>query len=200
MLDLHDGLSGHLASIIALAEREHASSIEQTAREALDDLRVVIHSLDVGDTELTTPLAAYRERLDRQFKRLNIELDWSTAALPEISGVTPTHAIHVLRILQEAITNARKHGPATRIVVRGEAVGVAQGQFARITIENDGQAFNAQKASGQAGRGLASMQQRAAALGAVLRIESLAGNEEGQATAIMTGTRITLDLPLKLAP
>src|SRR5690606_31339515 len=37
--DLHDGLSGHLASIVAQAEREQAPGIERTAREALDDLR-----------------------------------------------------------------------------------------------------------------------------------------------------------------
>ncbi len=50
--DLHDGISGHLASIIALSERAGDKLIEQAAREALNDLRLVIYSLDLGDREL----------------------------------------------------------------------------------------------------------------------------------------------------
>src|SRR5690606_17820526 len=105
-VDLHDGLSGHLASIIAQAEREGAPTIERSAREALDDLRVVIHSLDIGDRELGVALAGLRERLESQLRRAGVALDWSVARLPEISGVTPAHALAVLRIVQEAVTNA----------------------------------------------------------------------------------------------
>ena len=63
--DLHDGLSGHLASIIALSERAGDKPIEQAAREALNDLRLVIYSLDLGDRELPLALANFRERLVR---------------------------------------------------------------------------------------------------------------------------------------
>ncbi|MGB7481686.1 MAG: ATP-binding protein [Burkholderiaceae bacterium] len=183
-VDLHDGLSGHLASIIALAEREHADSIEHTAREALDDLRVVIHSLNVGDRELGLALATYRDRLASQLKRVGIALDWSHLRLPDISSVTPTHALNVLRILQEAITNARKHGPATRITVRGEAG--ADGT-ALLSVENDGAAFPGNDGGIDVGAGLANMRRRAAQLGGSLAIE-----------ALMSGTRVILTLPTRL--
>lgn len=179
-VDLHDGLSGHLASIIALAEREHSAVIERSAREALDDLRVVIHSLDIGDRELGVALAGLRERLARQLKRLGVALDWSTARLPEITGVTPTHALNVLRILQEAVTNAIRHGPATRVVVRGQAYGPGQ---AVIVVENDGAPF----APG-CGAGLENMRRRALLLGGSLGIEALPGG----------GARVQLLLPLRL--
>lgn len=182
-VDLHDGLSGHLASIIALAEREGSSVIERSAREALEDLRVVIHSLDIGDRELTVALASLRERLARQLKRLGVELDWSTARLPEISGVTPTHALAVLRIVQEAVTNAVRHGPATRVAVRGEPHGAAQ---AAIVVENDGTPVPPSASGG--GAGLENMRRRAELLGGTVRLET---RQDG-------GASLLLLLPLQL--
>lgn len=179
--DLHDGLSGHLASIVALAEREKSAGIERTAREALGDLRLVIHSLDIGDRELPVALGDFRDRLARQLKRLGIELEWSIAQLPEISGVTPAHALNVLRIVQEAVTNAIRHGQAGRIVIQG---GPEAPAGARIVVENDGAPF----ASQPGGRGLENMRRRAAQLGGAVAIEAW---EAG-------GARLILSLPLEL--
>lgn len=181
-VDLHDGLSGHLASIIALAERERSAGIESTAREALDDLRLVIHSLDIGDRELMAALSGLRERLEPQLKRLGVALEWSMLRLPEISGVTPAHALNVLRIVQEAVTNALRHGPATRIAVRGDTG--PQGE-ALIVVDNDGAPY-AGVCGG--GAGIRNMGRRAAFLGGALGMEALAG-----------GTRVTLTLPLRLS-
>ena len=100
--------------------------------------------------------------------------------LPAITGVTPGHALALLRILQEAVTNAVKHGPARRIVFRGEK---AQDGSARITIENDGRNV-IPKANGQ---GLSNMRQRAASMGGEVMLEPLP-----------TGMRLTLDLPVSL--
>jgi two-component system sensor histidine kinase UhpB len=175
--DLHDGISGHLVSIIALSERAGDRTVEQAAREALNDLRLVIYSLDLGDTDLPLALANFRERLVPQLHRMGVDLDWSIAALPEVSGVKPSNALGVLRVLQEAITNALKHGPASRIVVRGRPA--ADGMVA-ITIENDGRTF----VEGKGGHGLANMRRRAQRLQGQLNFEALAN-----------GTKITLLLP-----
>jgi two-component system sensor histidine kinase UhpB len=137
----------------------------------------VIYSLDLGDAELTLALANFRERLIPQLHRLGVELDWSMANLPEVTGVTPGNALAVLRIVQEAITNALKHGPARRIAIRG---GPAADGMAAITIENDGKPFT----DGSGGRGLDNMRRRAEGLRARLCCESLD-----------LGTRVTLLLP-----
>lgn len=178
--DLHDGLSGHLASIIALSEKSHDKPIEEAARDALSDLRLVIYSLDLGDRELPIALANFRDRLVPQLRRLGIALDWSISDLPEVSGVTPGNALAVLRILQEAINNALKHGPARTIAVRGSrsADGMAQ-----ITIENDGRGF----AETGGGHGLGNMRRRTEQLQGKLTVEGLAH-----------GTKVTLLLPLAL--
>ena len=182
--DLHDGLSGHLASMIAVAEHEQAAHLEHMAREALDDLRLVIHSMDIGDRELTAALAGLHERLAPRLKRQGVALDWSMARLPEIAGVTPTGALHVLRIVQEAVTNALRHGPASRIAVRGHAG--AQGA-AHIVIENDGVPY-AGTAAGEGGTGVRNMRRRADFLGGSLDVEATEG-----------GTRVVLRLPGHLA-
>ena len=180
--DLHDGISGHLVSIIAMAERAggEVQPIEQAARQALDDLRLVIYSLDLGDRELPLALANFRERLIPQLKRLGVELDWSTAELPEVSGVTPGNALTILRIMQEAITNALKHGPARRIAIRGAAV---DGNKAAIVVENDGRPFVVERY----GNGLRNMRRRADQLKGEIALEPLD-----------SGTRLLLLLPTSL--
>jgi signal transduction histidine kinase len=179
--DLHDGISGHLVSIIAMSEQGgDTAPIEQAAREALDDLRLVIYSLDLGDRELPLALANFRERLTPQLRRMGVDLDWSTATLPEVSGVTPANALVVLRILQEAITNALKHGPAKRIVVR--AASRDDDSFSLI-VENDGGPF----AGGKYGRGIDNMRQRASQLLGCVAIDPCP-----------EGTRLTLTLPRNL--
>jgi len=166
--DLHDGISGHLVSIIAMAERSpgDVKPIEQAAREALDDLRLVIYSLDLGDRELPLALANFRERLIPRLQRIGVELNWSIAELPEVTGVTPGNALIILRILQEALTNALKHGPACKVTIRGAA---ASNGMASILIENDGRAF----VSDATGLGIENMRRRAHQLGGELQIHSL---------------------------
>lgn len=180
--DLHDGLSGYLASIIAQAEREQSPGIEHTAREALDDLRVVIHSMDIGDRELVAALSGLRERLESQLRRQGVALEWSMMRLPEISGVTPTHALNVLRIVQEAVTNAVRHGPATCVKVTGSAG--AHGE-ALIAIDNDGIPHEGAR---RGGAGERNMRRRTDFLGGTLRID-----------ALESGTRVTLTLPSRLS-
>ncbi|ODT84113.1 MAG: hypothetical protein ABS76_01000 [Pelagibacterium sp. SCN 64-44] len=183
MQDLHDGMSGHLVSIIALAEQDRAGgeAIERAARAALDDLRLVVHSLDLGDGDLRVALAAFRERLEPQVRRLGIELSWSTEKLPEVSGVTPRNALAVLRILQEAVTNAVKHGPARRIGVEGTTMA---GGTAAIHVVNDGAA----PAQPGKGNGMGNMERRACDLGGHIHFSTTA-----------EGSRLSLVFPAHLS-
>jgi signal transduction histidine kinase len=180
--DLHDGISGHLVSIIAMAEKTEgeAKPIEQAARRALDDLRLVIYSLDLDDRELPLALASFRERLVPQMRRMAVELEWSMSGLPEIAGVTPGNALMVLRILQEAVTNALKHGPARTIAIRGTE---SKDGIAVISVENDGKPF----AGNATGHGIANMRERARQLHGRLDIEPTS-----------SGARVSLTLPRQL--
>jgi signal transduction histidine kinase len=85
----------------------------------------------------------------------------------------------VLRIVQEALTNVRKHADAT--VVR---VGVVTDANLTVTIADNGRGFRPDVATG--GFGLESMRQRAELIGATLRISS-----EPQ-----DGTKVELEVPI----
>jgi signal transduction histidine kinase len=166
MRDLHDGVSGHLVSIIALSQAPTANpaAIERTARSALDDLRLVINSLDLDDSDLILALASLRERLEPQLRRLGVELDWSMENLPQVTGVTPSNALAVLRILQEATTNALKHGePSPRITIHGATR--ADGAATIVVRNNMRAAADATDASSCKGHGLDNITRRAQKLG-----------------------------------
>jgi DNA-binding NarL/FixJ family response regulator len=74
----------------------------------------------------------------------------------------------MLRILQEALTNTRRHSKAQNVLV---SLGV-DGEEAWVEVEDDGQGFDPVTASGV---GLKSMRERARALGGNLKIESEPG-------------------------
>jgi signal transduction histidine kinase len=195
MRDLHDGLGGQLVSIVALSERGNDASagIGDAARAALKDLRLVIDSMDDIGGDLMLALGSWRERAMAQLRPHGIELDWQITppGLPVHPELRPWHVIQIMRLLDEALTNAVKHAHARRIMVsietRCEANGLDQG---RITIEDDGKGFvldadsKAPAESMQAGRGLRNMRSRATRCGAGLDLTSGAG-----------GTRVRLTLP-----
>jgi signal transduction histidine kinase len=113
------------------------------------------------------------------------------AGMPVHPELRPWHVIQILRLLDEAITNAVKHAGAKRIGIRIETVDdTVEGQRGRITVEDDGRGFvaydNGRRAADapNTARGLANMHKRAARCGAQLEVTSGSG-----------GTRVRLDLP-----
>jgi len=195
MRDLHDGLGGQLVSIVALSERGDAGAgIGEAARAALKDLRLVIDSMDDIGGDLMLALGSWRERAMAQLRPHDIALVWravSPQGLPVHPELRPWHVIQIVRLLDEAVTNAVKHAEARRITVSiettNDASGLARG---RITIEDDGKGFvpvpdgDADDAGQNAARGLRNMRNRAARCDAELELTSDAG-----------GTRVRLTLP-----
>lgn len=182
--DLHDGMGGHLVSILALSE-DGASApedVQGVARRALDDLRMVIYSLDTESSDLAYALALYRERLLPVLESLNIQTHWSIADLPEIDTSGPSSVLAVLRILQEAVTNAQKHGEPREIRIFGQARDAGTGL---LIVENRG--GKPYTPGDGTGFGLENIYARAQSIGGQVIIESLED-----------GTRLTLTLPKKL--
>jgi signal transduction histidine kinase len=191
MRDLHDGLGGQLVSIVALSERGEAGGIGDAARAALKDLRLVIDSMDDIGGDLMLALGSWRDRVTAQLRPHDIALDWHAvpSGLPVHPELRPWHVIQVVRILDEAVTNAVKHAGAKRIAVSIETLKDDAGAvFGAITVSDDGKGFaprgDAAQGQAKAGRGLSNMQNRAASCGAVFELVS--GND---------GTRVRLKLP-----
>jgi signal transduction histidine kinase len=187
MRDLHDGLGGQLVSIVALSERDTAGgSIGEAARAALKDLRLVIDSMDDIGGDLMLALASWRDRAAAQLRPHDITLDWRAVppGLPVYPSLRPWHVIQIIRILDEAVTNAVKHAQARHIGVNVATVKVADGECGCVTVTDDGKGFATDSAGRPSSRGLRNMKNRAARCGAELELSSGDG-----------GTTVRLQLP-----
>lgn len=192
--DLHDGLAGQLVSIVAQCElpQHDYRRISAAARQALDDLRLVVASLDDVGNDLGMMLAQFHERIGPQLQAQGMELDWQMAPLPDIEGLRSEHALTLFRILQEAVTNAVRHSGCRRVsIVMAPAPDGApedKGRFAvRIVVKDEGRGIPDGVAAARPGKGLNNMRQRAASLGADLTL-----------VTGPIGTRVVIDLPFRL--
>jgi signal transduction histidine kinase len=111
---------------------------------------------------------------DRFALRAELEV---RGAVPDLD---PRSAAEVLRIVQESLTNVRRHADATVVRVLVEA-----GEELRVAVTDNGRGFRSDPPP--AGFGLDSMRQRAELMGGRLTVASQPAN----------GTRVTLHLPLK---
>lgn len=100
-------------------------------------------------------------------------------ALPELHGDAATAGF---RVLQEALTNAVRHGRPAQIAVRLAGVGPR----VRLSVEDDGVGFDPSSV-GATGMGLLGMRERARARGGRFEIHSAPG----------AGTRVVLVLPAR---
>lgn len=180
MRDMHDGIGGQLLGLVmrARANRLTGPALVHGLEESLDDLRLMVGSLEQSDGSLATALGAYRARIEPRCEAAGASLVWRIEDVGETPGFGPDRTLQVYRILQEACTNALKHGRPDRV-----AVTLRRGPDGEIllSLEDNGPGFDPAAAS--TGRGLANMRNRAARIGANLVIESGPG-----------GTRIVLEM------
>jgi signal transduction histidine kinase len=184
MRDMHDGVGSQLIAARQLVERGavDAADVAALLDGCMDDLRLVIDSLEPTEGDLVTVLGNLRYRLTDRLARHGVTLDWRVTELPAQSRLGPSEILQVLRIVQEAFANAVKHSGATTM---GLSAALASGGRAiALTVHDDGRGF--QPAADPArGRGLGNMRQRAEALGGALSVESAPGH----------GCTVTLTLP-----
>jgi signal transduction histidine kinase len=107
-------------------------------------------------------------------------LDWDIHDLPELPWLEPPDALHVLRLVQEALANVLKHARADRVRLATRA----SEDHVKIYIEDNGCGFDLNTAT--LGRGLRNQNRRAGYLGGELKIESVQGK----------GTCLKLCLPI----
>ena len=94
--------------------------------------------------------------------------------------------VQVIRIVQEALANVRKHAGATQAWVRLSC----HEAYVQAAIEDDGRGFDPAllKGNGRTHIGLQSMQERAASVGGGLHVDATPGR----------GTRVTAWLPIEV--
>ena len=184
MRDMHDGIGSQLITTLEAVERGSADAGEVTRllRDCMDDLRLMIDSLEPEEYSLLVALGNLRYRLEPRLCAAGVDLEW--AVEEGVRAPSPDATLHLLRIVQEAVTNALKHARASRlrIACRCEADTLV------LEVADNGRGFgpaDARPSPDTAHRGLGNMLVRAHQLKGSLRRDHEGG-----------GTRWELRVPL----
>jgi signal transduction histidine kinase len=187
--EVHDGLAqtlgylnvqmGIIDQLCGTGELDSVRTELQTmavvTRDAYEDLR---HSI----TDLRTP-ATFGGGVRRTLREYVERFSLQTGIRTHFEGHSGVPAVlsreseaHLLRIVQEALNNVRKHAPGATVCVRVEA----DSRRVTVHIRDDGPGFDAGTVRQEQRYGLRTMSERAEASGGTLVIES----QPGQGTTI----------------
>jgi signal transduction histidine kinase len=190
--DLHDSVTQALYGLTLSAEaaaRQFAAGdaetaaaqlreLQETARQALQEMRLLIFELRPAVLEQEGLAAALQARLRTVEGRVGL----ATALTVEGDGRLPPAVEGELdRITQEALNNALKHAQARRVAVQLRQ----DERMVALEIADDGVGFDPAATESGGGLGLRGMAERAARLGGRLAVESRPGE----------GTRVRVEVP-----
>ncbi len=194
--ELHDGAAQLVAHLLLRLDtiRELVGADRKTEAEAeVERLRGVADELylDIGEsitgtranvTErgLSSTLQDYVEQFEERHQ-ISVRLRMDDAA----DQLSPLAAFQLFRLIQEALTNVRKHAGAREATVTVTSDG---SDYLRVIIVDDGQGFTpgSRRNDKAAPLGLTSMRERVEGLGGVFDLKSQTG----------LGTRVTAAIPI----
>jgi signal transduction histidine kinase len=174
MQDMHDGLGSQLLSSLMLVERGAIDQrqVAQILRESIDDMRLAIDALSAEDAGLLSALGNLRFRMEPRLRAAGIELMWDARGLPEEIDINPDAVLPILRIVQEALTNALKHSRARIVSVALQLEHGGDMDWFTVKVTDNGRGITEE---GVGGRGLLNMRNRAGRIGAQLRLDTVPG-------------------------
>lgn len=195
--DIHDTVAQGFSSIVLLARgasvspgepdlRRLLTRIEDTAADNLTEIRAVVAALAPSTLQHSGLAAALRRLLDDL--HADTGLDTELRVAPELTELSTTHEVALLRTAQSALANIRSHARAARVVVSLDG----SPHEVRLDVVDDGVGFDpaildrpgADLTRG--GYGVAATRARLTELGGGLIIESAPGE----------GTAVSAHLPL----
>jgi two-component system sensor histidine kinase DegS len=193
-LDLHDGLTQlllsvnmHLNTLASLKPDLDSQATTELLlgrtrlRQAIQEAQQVVSELRPAGIEELGLVDGLRQYLLQTRETRKWEIEYKAA--PGEINLAPAYENAIFRIAQEALTNAYKHGGAAKVKVH---LHVADNNLI-LEIRDWGRGFNSDKLTDSESKrlGLLGMQERAALLGGVCKIESQPGR----------GTRVWVSVP-----
>jgi signal transduction histidine kinase len=194
--ELHDAMSQSLFSLQLsagtatrlLAEDPAGAAaalatVRALAAQVSAELRTTVEGLRPADLERDGLAAALTTQLTVAGRAHDVPVD---VEVGDLDGLDPDDEHQVLRIAQEAVTNALRHAAAGRVrVTLGPAAPDSRWALV-LRVSDDGRGFDPQARGLRARRlGLTSMHERAASLGGALTVTSAPGE----------GTTVELRVP-----
>lgn len=164
-------LAAELEDLADLAEEAY-----RDVREAILGLREASHPRGLMES-----LEAYLARFSQQ-SGIDVELE---AAVEGDPGLGASSEIQLIRVIQEALTNVRKHAQAAK--ARVKILGAGEGRGLTVVVEDDGRGFDPriEGSHREGGYGLQTMRERMELAGGTLRVDSRPGK----------GTRVVAIIP-----
>lgn len=178
--DLHDDVGAKLLGLAISAQRANLPREADLARSALQDLRDVVSRSAQSSTPLADLLADWRVETEQRVNAAGLVLAWYFPERDTGMMVGAESALHLSRILREAITNVLRHAEAGCIWVGTQL----RQEHLILSISDDGKGCPPERVKQH--RGMTGMRARAEALGAILCWETV---ETG-------GCRVRLEVPL----
>src|SRR3989338_2207346 len=189
--ELHDSIAQSLAFLNIQVQLLHndlqegqintallgLEQIREGVQESYDDVReLLVHfRTRVGNADLETAVRSALEKFEGQ---TGIRAAFShSGTLP---GLSPEHVLQAMHIVQESLSNVRKHAKASRVDVKLVCDGECM-----LCISDNGSGFDSARDAGDTHVGLSIMRERAHRIGAELALESVPGK----------GTTVRLVLP-----
>lgn len=198
--NFHDGpgqLGGYLQmelqTIFILLNKERLKDAKAQVKRLLEiakdfnvEVRETIADLKTGVSSTQDFLHLLKNYLDRYQKNYDIKTELILPSQPLDGLLDHMAALQLLRIIQEAANNVRKHAKANKLLVKIEVLAVK----AVVSVADDGQGFDLSLQSvGQNHYGLTIMRERAEEIRGKLRFESKPG----------IGTKVIIEIPLEKA-
>jgi signal transduction histidine kinase len=176
--DLHDGLGSNLASARILLDDQTLppAQVRELIDDCIDDMRLLIDASG-PQAQLADALGSLRYRITQRLGSAPVQVQW-TLHLANLPPLPATSGLQLLRLVQEALTNALRHSGGKHIQVSARY----DTDRLHLTVADNGQGL---RAGAREGRGLGNMRQRAARVGASLQLHSDAA-----------GTRVEVVLPI----
>lgn len=159
MRDMHDGLGSQLMGMLLAARRGKAQPerVAEGLQQVVDELRLMIDSMDSVGESLGTALAGFRTRLQPRVEDAGFAFEWNNRLGASLASYPPRRTLQLFRIMQEAVANALRHSGGTKIAISLDMIS-DDGDWLEVTVHDDGKGISGPRIGGH---GLENMQARA---------------------------------------
>lgn len=196
--DIHDGPAQLMSNIVLKAElcerlididldktKEELKKLKEIVRISLKDVRNIIYDLRPMSLDDLGLIPTIERCLSSFEEETGICIDFKTAGNGD--NLSPAISLTVYRIVQEAISNVKKHAYADNIIIKLNILG----DELKLEINDDGRGFNVQdlkkhKKDINSGFGIISMRERIELLNGTFNVSSRSG----------FGTKLFIKIPL----
>lgn len=196
--ELHDNLSQFVGTIRLLAERisedvkadnltrvkDDAESLESISRDAYASIREEMMGLRYIQDPNQDSISAVKDYVERFERQWGITTVFNVLGPQNPPFLAPRSGIQLFRIIQEALTNVRRHAQATQVIVS-----VEKREDTLVVQVNDNGVGFITKGIPDIKLGLRIMRERACDVGGILQVASNPG----------VGTTVQVEIPLDIS-